>query len=108
MASPSQTGLLLSGNGWGGLAASILVTATNPRRSGMLYCLGIMFACAVLPLAVIPDFGVAFGALVVSGFLAGTFPHVVHMSVNPDISPTLLPTGRPQPHSGNLSSVRCS
>ena len=104
-ASPSQTGLLLSASGWGGLVASVLVTATNPRRSGMLYCLGIMFADAVLPLATIPDFGVAFAALVMSGFLAGTLPHVLSIVMFLHPPHRFFPTGRPHSY---LSSVPCS
>eukprot|EP00729_Bicosta_minor_P009110 gene9110-17387_t len=72
-ASPSQTGLLLSASGWGGLLASLLVTWRNPVRIGLIYCLGITLADLILPGATILNFKAAFSALAGSGFLAGLF-----------------------------------
>ena len=72
-ADASEAGLLVSASGWGGLLASLLVTSTNPSRTGLLYCLGIAAADAVLPGATILNFWAAFGALIGSGFLAGLF-----------------------------------
>jgi predicted MFS family arabinose efflux permease len=86
-ADASQTGLLVSASGWGGLLASVLVTTTNPSRTGLLYCLGIAAADAVLPGATILNFWVAFASLAGSGFLAGLFGAVqsaMVMSMVPD------------------------
>ena len=46
-ADASGAGLLVSASGWGGLLASVLVTFTNPSRTGLLYCLGIAAADVV-------------------------------------------------------------
>lgn len=72
-ADASEAGLLVSASGWGGLLASLMVTNLNPARTGLLYCLGIAAADAVLPGATILNFWSAFAALGGSGFLAGLF-----------------------------------
>ena len=56
----SEVGLLVSASGWGGLMASLLVTSSNPSRTGLLYCLGIAAADAILPGATILNFWAAF------------------------------------------------
>ena len=72
-ADASEAGLLVSASGWGGLLASLLVTATNPARTGLLYCLGIAAADALLPGATIRSFWAAFGALASPAGLARSF-----------------------------------
>lgn len=63
--------LLMASRQCGSLCASLAFIYYRPRRLGLLYCLGAIGASCLLPLAAIPDFGVAFASLVVAALATG-------------------------------------
>merc|ERR1712232_1280313 len=70
---PYQAGLIVSANGWGSLLAAVQVTLQNPRRQGVLYCLGIAFATVTISGATLPSFWAAYAAVLLSGYFSGLF-----------------------------------
>ena len=72
-ATPYQTGLLASAIGCGGVVASGAIVLINPRRTGMIYCVGTGFAILTVVGATIPSYWAAFAAITVSGFACGLF-----------------------------------
>ncbi|MPY92133.1 MAG: MFS transporter [Acidimicrobiia bacterium] len=69
-----RTGLLASGTGAGMLIGSALVVAFDPKRRGLLYVGGCFSGMACLiAFALVPDYSVALGLLVLTGLCAGGF-----------------------------------
>jgi predicted MFS family arabinose efflux permease len=69
-----RTGLLASGTGFGMLVGCALVVAFEPRRRGLLYVGGsISGMVCLMAFALVPNYAVALGLLVLTGLCAGGF-----------------------------------